>query len=683
MAIEWASILATQGNRVTFLRAEHVQDARFVTRMIATAGASDHWPDLPLRRLPKDLEMVMVLDGLDHVTGIDRVLEHLLAYCPNVLVVATCRAPLNAAGERVVQVGPLDDHGRALFLQRVGLAAEATQTAEECCRPLGGNPLAIELVAAQFDAVRPPGDESDMERDFTLPEIVTWAIGQLSPTCQMLLCRISVLTDGFSDSTLRATAALQPSIAIKPGREIAMLLESGLMRGSPERGFRIPVAVREVALAQLNATGQVAAVRLELARYFLHRAIEMRSLLLGADRERGLKWFELEEASLNIALGTFIERHRIYLARKLVSALWPYWVIRGRMRDGQKLLNFVISSSADQDPDDLERELLFASGLIELLLGNIAPARARLVEASRPSCPRAQERWQRSALGALGIVRLQKGESEAAIGLCELYLDAIDKKARRARDGSPLWRSMVHLALSSAHFQLGNWEDANVHAEFVYSRASSQSDPFMQSAARLNQAAITIAKEEWQSALNALEECVRLQLMRPQAGMLACGLAGIAHIAIHQSLPELASRLLRDASSVASAGSPLPPYVIPIADPGMLAELPNPPSGATPTTMDDQGVAALFEAARSEISASMNPVEAPREKEKKGADALTRREIEVLCLVAEDKTDQEIADILFRSPRTVNDHMSNIIGKLGVYSRTGAVVRALIEHWCD
>ena len=90
----------------------------------------------------------------------------------------------------------------------------------------------------------------------------------------------------------------------------------------------------------------------------------MRLLLAGSDRERALRWFEQEEPSLNMALGVFIERQRLYLARKLVSALWPYWVIRGRMRDGSRWLDYLIDRSDDQDPDDVERELLFASGLI-------------------------------------------------------------------------------------------------------------------------------------------------------------------------------------------------------------------------------------------------------------------------------------------------------------------------------
>ena len=91
-----------------------------------------------------------------------------------------------------------------------------------------------------------------------------------------------------------------------------------------------------------------------------------------------------------------------------------------------------------------------------------------------------------------------------------------------------------------------------------------------------------------------------------------------------------------------------------------------------------EAIATLNAAASHAVS---TPVQEPTLK--KGVGALTRREIEVLCLVAEDKTDRAIADILFISTRTVSDHMSRIIRKLGVYSRTGAVVRALIEQWCQ
>src|SRR5690625_4064846 len=57
-------------------------------------------------------------------------------------------------------------------------------------------------------------------------------------------------------------------------------------------------------------------------------------------------------------------------------------------------------------------------------------------------------------------------------------------------------------------------------------------------------------------------------------------------------------------------------------------------------------------------------------------DQLTKRELEILMLIAEGKTNQEIADQLFIALKTVKVHVSNILGKLEVQDRTQAAVYA-------
>src|SRR5215218_6262835 len=59
-----------------------------------------------------------------------------------------------------------------------------------------------------------------------------------------------------------------------------------------------------------------------------------------------------------------------------------------------------------------------------------------------------------------------------------------------------------------------------------------------------------------------------------------------------------------------------------------------------------------------------------------GPRRLTRRELEVLHLVARGETDQGIADRLYLSRRTINCHVANILAKLDVPSRTAAVMTA-------
>lgn len=60
---------------------------------------------------------------------------------------------------------------------------------------------------------------------------------------------------------------------------------------------------------------------------------------------------------------------------------------------------------------------------------------------------------------------------------------------------------------------------------------------------------------------------------------------------------------------------------------------------------------------------------------------LTSREIEVIQLLAQGKSNKAIAGHLSLSPRTVSFHLSNIYSKLGVKSRTEAVILALQRGW--
>ncbi|MCX2184625.1 response regulator transcription factor [Streptomyces sp. SKN60] len=58
------------------------------------------------------------------------------------------------------------------------------------------------------------------------------------------------------------------------------------------------------------------------------------------------------------------------------------------------------------------------------------------------------------------------------------------------------------------------------------------------------------------------------------------------------------------------------------------------------------------------------------------AEALTRRELEVLQLVGEGLSNQQISKALFLSQATVKSHLVHIFAKLGVDSRTAAVATA-------
>ncbi|MEH7462923.1 response regulator transcription factor [Bacillus thuringiensis] len=65
-----------------------------------------------------------------------------------------------------------------------------------------------------------------------------------------------------------------------------------------------------------------------------------------------------------------------------------------------------------------------------------------------------------------------------------------------------------------------------------------------------------------------------------------------------------------------------------------------------------------------------------QKKEQPLHEELTEREFEILLLIAEGKSNQEIADELFIALKTVKTHVSNILNKLHVSDRTQAVIYA-------
>lgn len=56
---------------------------------------------------------------------------------------------------------------------------------------------------------------------------------------------------------------------------------------------------------------------------------------------------------------------------------------------------------------------------------------------------------------------------------------------------------------------------------------------------------------------------------------------------------------------------------------------------------------------------------------------LTNRELEIFKLLANNLTTKDIANMLNISEKTTRNHISNVIGKLGVSSRTQALVELI------
>ena len=67
--------------------------------------------------------------------------------------------------------------------------------------------------------------------------------------------------------------------------------------------------------------------------------------------------------------------------------------------------------------------------------------------------------------------------------------------------------------------------------------------------------------------------------------------------------------------------------------------------------------------------------------EAQGGELLSAREMEIINLASKGMSNKEIAEQLFLTVRTVKAHLSNIFAKLGVASRTEAILKGLREGW--
>ncbi|MSR21199.1 MAG: response regulator transcription factor [Gemmatimonadetes bacterium] len=74
--------------------------------------------------------------------------------------------------------------------------------------------------------------------------------------------------------------------------------------------------------------------------------------------------------------------------------------------------------------------------------------------------------------------------------------------------------------------------------------------------------------------------------------------------------------------------------------------------------------------------------EIEREQRRSRIDSLTAREVEVLVLVAQGKTNRGIAEDLGISPRTVETHRERVMAKLRIRSVAG-LTRFVVEHGLD
>jgi predicted ATPase/class 3 adenylate cyclase len=394
---------------VVFVPLAPIDDATLVPATIARAlGLGDLGTKPALDAVVEhvgDRRLLLVVDNFEQVLSAAPIVADLLRRTPNSTVLLTSRAVLRVSGEQEYEVpglpappdvdrlptsevarlpGPLRRCEPAaigrfeavrLFVARARTVrpefeldgSNAWAVARITAR-LHGMPLPIELAAARVKLHAPEtilarlddqlsllaSSSRDLPgRQRTIRGAIAWSVQLLSASERTLLARLGTFVGGFDFEAAVAICGsedLDPT-SIEDG--ISALVDQSLVRRVPDAPARTELLepIREHALEQLAATGELEARRDRHLQHFVALAEEAQPRLAGDDQRRWLDRLELDRDNLRAALTWSLERPRPDEAVRLAFALWRFWQRRGYLDEGAARLSAILAAEwAGSDP---------------------------------------------------------------------------------------------------------------------------------------------------------------------------------------------------------------------------------------------------------------------------------------------------------------------------------------------
>jgi predicted ATPase/DNA-binding SARP family transcriptional activator len=329
--------------------------AAFAVDAIAAALTIEARPGLSIveriTTVLADSEVVMILDNCEHVLDpVAELVEHVVAACPNVTVLATSRERLRVPGERVVTVPSLawEGHGPAvqLFVERARAVAPAFEPSSaelagvyDIVRRLDGLPLAIELAAARLHTHDVAEVAAGLDRRFdlltsgsrtstrhgSLSAAVSWSHGLLDATLQETFADLSVFAGPF---TAEDAAAICGADLHAITEALTQLAERSLVMRSADRRFMLLETLRAFGAEQLAASGRAADVRWRHARHQIEWIEWADGGLL--DGRSSCAQIDAAISELRAALDWLLDQGDVEAAGRLVAPFLDYGFLHQR-----------------------------------------------------------------------------------------------------------------------------------------------------------------------------------------------------------------------------------------------------------------------------------------------------------------------------------------------------------------
>lgn len=578
-----------------------------------------------------------------------------------------------------------------------------------------------------------------LPRHQTLRTVIDWSYSLLTEAERILLRRLSVFAGGWTLEAAEQIAHDEDSLHPADVLDLLTRLVDKSLVGAEAQGgvrrFEMLETIRLYARDKLLESGEAARVQNRHLEFFVELAEDAGARSKDDEQVIGFNRMEMEHDNLRAALEWSRTAQGIPEGGlRLAAALSFFWGVRGYSQEGREYLIAALGQNPSY-PTELRANALRGAGYLAYVRGDYPEARTLLdasLTVNRQLGPAGRHGLAQSLL-LRGYMESEVGEYATASALILQGLDIMRELADEWGIASAL-RDLGGCAVRAGDYAqaAGYFEEAlPLFQRFGdhYSTAITLSglaeialrQANYERATGLEQESLTLRRktgDKWGIAVSLgnlawtalrrgdpdqtvvlLEESVTLRREIGDPGGIAWCLEKLAQVALikaqsksaRQRLEnfERAACLLGAAAALRAPGGSVVDLIDRPEYERQLTLLRTQLREPTFAAMWAKGQALTLEQAVEYAFAAAEPTvraaeaaqsSATRRASKRGSGGLTARQLQVVRLLAEGKSNRTIAGELVVSERTVENHVADIMSKLGFTTRTQIAVWAVAQQ---